>query len=64
MNTTLIIIAIALAVVGILGAIIPGLPGPPVSWVGLLLLNYTTAADFTPLFIIALSHYRIITLPH
>ena len=52
MNTTLIIIAIALAVIGILGAVIPGLPGPPVSWVGLLLLNYTTVADFTPLFLI------------
>ena len=34
----MIILAILAGVVGIAGSIIPGLPGPPVSWVGLLLL--------------------------
>ncbi len=41
MNTILIILAFLCLVVGILGAIIPGLPGPPVSWVGLLLASLT-----------------------
>ena len=38
METVIIILAILAGVVGIAGSIIPGLPGPPVSWVGLLLL--------------------------
>ena len=36
-STILIVIAIILAVVGIIGSIVPGLPGPPLSWIGLLL---------------------------
>ena len=31
-------IALLLGVVGIVGSIVPGLPGPPLSWVGLLLV--------------------------
>ena len=52
MNIFLIILAVVLALVGILGSIIPALPGPPLSWIGLLLLNFTTVADYTPLFLI------------
>lgn len=52
MNTFLIILAVILALVGILGSIIPALPGPPLSWIGLLLLNFSTAADYTPTFLI------------
>ena len=32
------IIAILAGIIGIAGSILPGLPGPPVSWVGMLLL--------------------------
>lgn len=42
MNTVLIILAFVCLVIGIAGAVIPGLPGPPVSWVGLLLASFTT----------------------
>ena len=38
MESFVIIIAILLGVIGIAGSILPGLPGTPVSWVGLLLL--------------------------
>ena len=31
------ILAVILALVGILGSIVPGIPGPPISWVGLLM---------------------------
>ena len=37
MSTFLAIAAIVLALTGLAGAIIPGLPGPPISWAGLLL---------------------------
>lgn len=45
MNTLLIVLAILLAVVGIIGSVVPGLPGPPISWAGLLLLKFTSVAD-------------------
>lgn len=37
MSTALIVFAVILGIVGIVGSIVPGLPGPPISWVGLLL---------------------------
>ncbi len=36
--TALEIIAIIVALIGIAGCIVPGLAGPPISWIGLLLL--------------------------
>jgi uncharacterized protein YqgC (DUF456 family) len=41
----LAITAILCALVGIAGSIVPALPGPPVSWVGLLLLSFTRWYD-------------------
>lgn len=38
METIIIILAILAGVIGIAGSILPGLPGTPVSWAGLLLL--------------------------
>ncbi len=38
METTIIILAILAGVIGIIGSILPALPGPPLSWVGLLIL--------------------------
>ena len=38
METFIAILAIILGIVGIVGSIAPALPGPPVSWVGMLVL--------------------------
>lgn len=38
--TVLIVFAIILAIVGIIGSIVPGLPGPPLSWIGMLLVYF------------------------
>jgi len=38
--TVLIIFAVLLAIVGIIGSVVPGLPGPPLSWVGMLLVYF------------------------
>ncbi len=39
-------------IAGILGCIIPVLPGPPLSYAGLLLLHFTDKYQFTPRFLI------------
>lgn len=40
MEVTIIVLAILAGIIGIAGSILPGLPGPPISWVGLLLLYF------------------------
>lgn len=47
MDTLLIIIAFLCGCVGILGSIIPGLPGPPLSYVGLLCIHFTEGGEFS-----------------
>ena len=43
----LLIFAILLIIIGIIGCIVPVLPGPPISFGGILLLHYTKFGDFT-----------------
>ncbi|NHF58468.1 DUF456 family protein [Flavobacteriaceae bacterium TP-CH-4] len=43
MDIALLMIGLLLMLVGILGSFLPVLPGPPVSWLGLLLLSLTEA---------------------
>ena len=38
MSIVIIILAVLAGIIGIAGSILPGLPGPPVSWTGLLIL--------------------------
>lgn len=52
MDIVLIIIAFILVIVGIIGSIVPALPGPPIGWVGLLIATFTRFVDFSPLFLI------------
>jgi uncharacterized protein YqgC (DUF456 family) len=42
MDLTLAILGSVLVLVGFLGSILPIIPGPPISWVGLLLLKWTS----------------------
>jgi len=41
------IIAVILGIVGLVGCILPVIPGPPLSWLGLLLLWFTHPDDLT-----------------
>lgn len=52
MNTVLIIIAVVLALIGLLGSVVPGLAGPPFSWAGLLLIGLSSAADYSAAFLV------------
>lgn len=47
------ICAIVVALVGIVGSVVPVLPGPPISWIGLLLLFFSNTVD-TPVGLFAL----------
>ena len=56
MDIALVIIGFIFTLIGILGSFLPVLPGPPLSWVGLLLLYLTKAVpmDTTLLIITAI----------
>jgi uncharacterized protein len=47
MDIVLLILAIACLGIGLAGAVLP-LPGPPLSFVGLLLLHFSSYAQFSP----------------
>lgn len=52
METVWIILAIVLGVVGILGSIVPGIPGPPISWLGIQILYVIGVGDFSRSFVL------------
>ena len=45
MNILLLILSLLLVLLGIAGSVIPALPGPPLSWAGLLFLNLAPYGD-------------------
>lgn len=47
MDWILISLAVLLNLVGLVGCIIPGLPGPPLNWLALLLLFFLSSAPIT-----------------
>ena len=52
MDIFLIIVGSLLMIVGFLGCFLPILPGPPISYLGLIALHYTTAVSFSDDFLI------------
>ena len=60
MDIVLLVLGIIIMVVGILGCILPIIPGPPLSFVGLLLLHFTKFADYTTNFLVLFAVLAII----
>ncbi|RUA31234.1 MAG: DUF456 domain-containing protein [Bacteroidetes bacterium] len=60
MEAFLIIIGIILIIVGIIGCIIPALPGPPIAYFALVLLQFAEASPFSWMFM--LSYLLIVVL--
>jgi len=54
MEILLVILAFILLLIGLLGAVIPVLPGPPISFIGLLLLQWSGFGGFSIAFLILL----------
>ena len=51
MEIFLVILAFILLVFGILGAVVPMLPGPPLSFIGLLLMHWSGYGEFSSTFL-------------
>jgi len=50
MDYILIGVGIVMMISGILGGILPVLPGPPLSYIGLLMLHFQSVTNFLPVF--------------
>lgn len=60
MNSFLIIMAFICLAAGIIGSVVPGLPGPPISWLGLLLAGFTPWVETTPTLLIATATVAVV----
>ena len=47
MDYVLVVLGTLCMLIGIIGSILPGLPGPPISYLGLLLIHWTRFAQFS-----------------
>lgn len=52
MDILLVIISALFIVLGLIGSVLPILPGPPLSWIGLLLLHLTKAVEMNTTLIV------------
>ncbi|MDL2230701.1 DUF456 domain-containing protein, partial [Alistipes sp. OttesenSCG-928-L06] len=49
----LVILALLLGVIGLLGTVVPILPGPPFTYIGLLLMHWSRYAEYTTNFLLS-----------
>ena len=56
----LLLIGVILCMAGIVGSFIPIIPGPITSWIGILILNLTSAVDFNFYFVIITFFFAVI----
>jgi uncharacterized protein len=52
MDLLLLIVSLLLCLIGIIGSFLPIIPGPLTSWLGILLLNLTSAVEFNLNFVL------------
>ena len=52
MDIVLVVLGFAFMIAGIVGSFIPVIPGPPLSWVGLLVLHLTQAVTLSTTFLV------------
>jgi uncharacterized protein YqgC (DUF456 family) len=55
-----LILGIILMIIGIIGCLVPVLPGPPLSFLGLILLHVTRFGNFTPTVLISLGVVTVV----
>ena len=62
MNTFLIVLAFVCLVLGLIGCIVPALPGVPLSFAGLLILHFTENVEFGSWFLWIWAGISVLTL--
>ena len=60
MDIFLAVLSGILIITGVLGSVLPVLPGPPVAWVGLLVLSFSKYAEFTVSFLIIMAAIMVV----
>lgn len=60
MDYFLLAIAVILILVGLLGCVLPIIPGPPLSFLGLLILHFTDFAEYKTNFLLILAFIAIV----
>jgi len=60
LDIVLVILGICLILCGFIGCIVPFIPGPPLSYVALLLLQITSFADFSVIFLLITASVTVI----
>lgn len=60
MDITLAILSGLLIFIGIIGSILPVLPGTPLCWLGLLVLHFSKYADYTTTFLVVMAAVMIV----
>ena len=56
----LLIFSIILMILGIIGCLVPVLPGPPLSFLGMILLHFTKFADFSSTILITMAAIAVV----
>lgn len=56
----MITIGVVLVLVGIIGAVFPGIPGPPLSFFGLIILQFTEKSPFSENFLVTMGVVMVI----
>jgi uncharacterized protein YqgC (DUF456 family) len=56
----LLILGIILMLIGIIGCLVPVLPGPPLSFLGLILLHVSRFGQFTPTVLIVMASITVV----
>ncbi len=54
MDIVLLVVAIIFILAGIVGSVLPVVPGPPLSFIGLLVFHFSSCASFSTTFIVLL----------
>lgn len=60
MDYFLLAIAVILIIVGLIGCVLPVIPGPPLSFLGILVLHFTKFADYSTRFLLVLAFIAIL----
>lgn len=60
MDIFLAVLSGVLIIVGVVGSVLPVLPGPPIAWIGLMALYFSKYADFSVSFMVLMAVIMVV----